>query len=178
MQMGLFGDIPSSDAQRGADLSECGLYRYALWRSWDNTLSRVGFLLLNPSTADHTKDDPTLKRLIGFAQRWGYGGLYVLNLFAYRTPSPHVLQTVTGVDVVGPRNDEYLLSWRERASLWVAGWGNHGGYLSRDQEVLDLLGHPELWCLRRTKEGHPTHPLYQRGDSTLTVFNSRAIVES
>ena len=74
--------------QSGADFSECGRYRYKLWRTWDDVRPVVMFIMLNPSTADATADDPTIRRCIGFAHDWGYGGVRVGNLFAWRTPYP------------------------------------------------------------------------------------------
>ena len=74
--------------QSGADFSECGRYRYKLWRTWDDIRPVVMFIMLNPSTADATADDPTIRRCIGFARAWGYGGVRVGNLFAWRTPYP------------------------------------------------------------------------------------------
>lgn len=63
-------------------------FRYALWRIWDITLDGLLFIGLNPSTAEHVKDDPTVRRLIGFAKTWGFGSLFVGNLFSLVTPDP------------------------------------------------------------------------------------------
>jgi hypothetical protein len=76
----------------GAELSACRTYRYRLWRQWDADLAPVVWVMLNPSTADESADDPTIRKCIGFAQRWGYGGIEVVNLYAYRSPDPRQLK--------------------------------------------------------------------------------------
>jgi hypothetical protein len=76
------------DLGMGAEFSDCGTYRYALWRTWNALQPGVLFVGLNPSTADATTDDPTIRRCIGFAKRWGYGGITMANVFAYRATDP------------------------------------------------------------------------------------------
>ena len=95
------------DSFKGAIISDCQKYRYALWRNWDLSKDKVMFIGLNPSTADHIEDDPTIRRCIGFAKSWGYGGLYMMNLFSYRTSNPSKLKNVK--DPIGnPDNDEWI----------------------------------------------------------------------
>ena len=148
----------------GAVFSPCGRYRYKLWRVWDpaRPLGLVMFLMLNPSTATDAEDDPTIRRCIGYARSWGYGGLYVGNLFAYRATDPTALQRVD--QPVGPDNDQALLEMMAQCGLVVAAWSNHGAkYGRRVREVLDLVEQP-LYCLRQWRSGQPAHPLYQRKD--------------
>jgi hypothetical protein len=137
-----------------------GRYRYRLWRTWDAALPRVAFVMLNPSTADHRKDDPTIRRCIGLSRAWGYGGLVVVNLFAYRTPAVAALRQVP--DPIGPDNDRHVRAASRRAAAVVLAWGVHGTLHGRDQEVLRLLGRCRrpLLCLGTTRDGHPRHPLY------------------
>src|SRR5688572_12557148 len=94
----------------GARFSECGTYRYVLWRQWNEVNGDVAFVGLNPSTADDEKDDPTIRRCIGFAKRWGYGGVVMLNLFAYRATRPDAMWAarVADADIVGPQNDAHI----------------------------------------------------------------------
>ena len=94
----------------GAVISACELYRYILTRTWDTTLPPLVICMLNPSTADGQLDDPTIRKVIGFAKRLGYGGIVVVNLYAYRATDPKDLATAAarGVDVVGPDNDVWI----------------------------------------------------------------------
>ena len=98
----------------GAKISGCGTYRYALWRHWDSDWNGQGdsnsvmFIGLNPSTADATEDDPTLRRCIGFAKSWGFGGLYMLNVFAYRATDPRLMKRQKPKVAIGPRNNMHL----------------------------------------------------------------------
>lgn len=146
---------------KSATISKCTKYRYDLRRSWDDSKGLVVFVGLNPSTADGKQDDPTIRRCIGFAKRWGYGSLCMLNLFALRTPYPQNL--LTHPEPVGPENDEYLRTQCEEADLVIVAWGAHGGYLGRDEEVLPLLKAPQ--ALGLTKAGMPRHPLYMHKES-------------
>lgn len=142
--------------KRSAVISRDGKYRYALRRIWDPRKPAVLFVGLNPSTADHRVDDRTIRRCIGFAQAWGFGQLFVANLFAYRTPFPSALRNVD--NPVGPYNDRWLRRLANEAKVVVAAWGNHGSYLGRDRDALPLLGRP--MCLAMSKRGQPKHPLY------------------
>lgn len=141
---------------RGAILSGCGIYRYALERWWDNGLPSVLFVMLNPSTADGTKDDPTIRRCIGFARSWGYGGLLVGNLFAYRATDPRELPADD--TAIGPENAAQLDRLARRASLIVAAWGGHKRAVDRAPLVAARLG--TLHALDFTRAGAPRHPLY------------------
>jgi hypothetical protein len=152
------------DLGMGAEFSDCGTYRYALWRTWNAIQPGVLFVGLNPSTADATTDDPTIRRCIGFAKRWGYGGITMANVFAYRATDPREMTVLAEKRAIGPENDAHLASLAESASFVVAAWGAHlRGRAEREAEVLRLLG-DDVWCLGRTVDGHPRHPLYIRGD--------------
>jgi hypothetical protein len=126
--------------------------------------------MLNPSTADATQDDPTIRRCIGFARAWGYGALEVVNLFACRATDPERLRRVP--DPVGPENDRHILRAVRRASETVVAWGNRGVHLGRHDAVLRLLRRRRVavHCLGRTQAGHPRHPLYLRTDAPLMPF--------
>lgn len=149
---------------QGAVIDPSGYYRYSLWRVWHPKGSRVAFIMLNPSRADATVDDPTIRRCIGFAQHWGYGSLEVVNLFAYRTSNPARLKQMR--DPVGPQNDHYLKQARERATLTILAWGNRGNLNQRSQQVLSWLTPSEhLYCLGVTRSGYPRHPLYLKRET-------------
>jgi hypothetical protein len=157
-----------------AAFSPCGQYRWWLERVWEPVAPRLIFIGLNPSRADGRRDDPTLRRLLGFARRWGYGALEVLNLFARVSPSPAVLRRAA--DPVGADSDDWIcrrLGVHPEATLWL-GWGNQGAWRERDRGVLALLhqhpkfqAHDHLWALGLTAAGQPRHPLYVAGDVAL-----------
>jgi hypothetical protein len=144
---------------KGANFSTCRAYRYALWRVWDQDKDMVAYCGLNPSTADETIDDPTIRRCIGFAKEFGYGGLYMVNLFAFRATDPNDMKAVA--DPVGPFNDAVLANFQRSGVQYIAAWGTHGTFKGRAEHVLkNVLVHGPVKCLGRTKDGHPKHPLY------------------
>ena len=140
-----------------------GPYRYHLWRTWCESGTRLLAIGLNPSTADATTDDPTLRRLVGFARDWGHGGLDLCNLFALRATDPRELRTTD--DPVGDYNDASIVTAAAGAERILLCWGAFEPKLGRDTEVVELLRARlgrDLVCLGRTKAGHPRHPLYVR----------------
>ena len=124
---------------------------------------------LNPSTADALKNDPTIRRCIGFAQDNGYGSLFVTNLFAYRATRPKDL--FAAADPVGPDNDSWLAKIADESTAVLLAWGNHGQFLERDQAVVDLL--PAGFCLGINQTGTPKHPLYVRKDQLFLPYPPR-----
>jgi hypothetical protein len=144
----------------GATFSLCQTWRYKLWRRWSPAGPTIAFIGLNPSTADEVNDDPTVRRCIGFARRWGFGGMYMLNVFAYRSTNPRAL--TTAADPVGPRNDATLARICRRCDMVVACWGTWGRLFDRGQAAIELLGDMPVHCLGTTRGGHPKHPLYLR----------------
>lgn len=123
--------------------------------------------MLNPSTADEHRNDPTIARCEARARRLGYGGVRIANLFAFRATRPADLRAAA--DPVGPENDALMAAWSQDAALTVAAWGVHGTYMQRDRAVRALLCGP-LVHLGLTQAGHPRHPLYVRNAAPLTPF--------
>ncbi len=154
------------DTGPDALFSSCRKYRYTLWRWWDRSKGYVQFIGLNPSTADEVRDDPTIRRCIGFARDWGYGGLCMTNLFAFRATKPRAMMGCPYPQ--GTQNDGHLVEVARDADLVVAAWGNRGAFLARDEEVRDTMP-CALHCLGLTKDGQPKHPLYLSKD-TQPVF--------
>lgn len=164
--------------KKTAIISNCGRYRYSLTRDWytgDYGESRpaiVVFVMLNPSIADAEIDDPTIRKCIAYAQRWGYTGIKVVNLYAYRATQPTEL-IHTPVDIIGPENDKYILeAVSDPDSIrCIAAWGKPSfkipGHLERVEAVKKLVV-PEVvvQALELTKDGQPRHPLYLKGDLT------------
>lgn len=158
----LFPLIPAGGraADCSAVLSPCGRYRYELWRRWAEG-PQVLFVMLNPSTADDKHDDATIRKCISYAKRWGFGGVGVVNLFAFRATDPRVMKAAR--DPIGSENDATIRRLAQEAGLIVAAWGAHGTHMGRAAAVLEML--PRAHCLHRTKDGAPGHPLYLPGDA-------------
>lgn len=140
-----------------------GKYRYTLWREISDIPRSICFIGLNPSTADEKEDDPTIRRLISFANRWKFGQIIMVNLYAYRSTNPEALKICQ--NPIGPRNDRFLLDAARNANLIIACWGANAEP-EREKEVVALLtpNYP-LFALKRTKGDHPSHPLYLKSDS-------------
>lgn len=151
--------------ESSAVLSDDGLYRYRLTRRWGDGPD-AAFIMLNPSTADATQDDPTIRRCIGFAKREGCGSLTVVNLFAYRATDPKAL--LDAEDPRGPENQGYIERAIGEASIAVAAWGS---FLWQNRRRLYptpfVLDSDLLLCLGTTKTGEPRHPLYVKADQPL-----------
>jgi hypothetical protein len=160
-----------------ADISPCGTYRYLLGRRVGEGDRTALFVMHNPSTADASEDDPTIRRCIGFARREGCGVLEVVNLFAYRATDPAALRLAA--DPVGPANDHFIERAVGRAALVVVAWGVLRRPLVRRAWVigrgiydnLPFLGHRGPFCLGTTANGAPRHPLYVRADQPLESWS-------
>ena len=128
------------------------------------------FVMLNPSTADETQDDPTIRRCIRFAKDWGYSAMCMTNIFAYRATDP--LEMKKQADPVGFDNTQHLVRIGSKADMVIAAWGTHGVFGNQDINVrakFHTAGIP-LYCLGVTKGGHPKHPLYLRADTKPVKF--------
>lgn len=144
--------------ERTCHMSPCRTWRYSLSVIWDPAVRAQVFICLNPSTADETKDDPTMRRCIDFSYRWGAGGFRMLNLFAYRATKPSVMRAAS--DPIGPENTVEFIADAAKESFLpaVAAWGINGDFLGRGRAVAEAI--TDLYCLRRTPSGYPEHPLY------------------
>lgn len=154
------GALPGDAAYFSAD----GKYRYIIERGVGGPV--LGVIMLNPSTADAHENDPTIRKVLGFAQRWRYSRVRVVNLFAYRATDPRELRWTD--DPIGPKNDDAISSVMDDASLVVAAWGaDRCGVIGkvmgrRIDKVIEMAEQMkiELWCFRETSKGAPEHPLY------------------
>lgn len=157
------------EGSSGAIFSDCRKYRYTLWRRWGlfgrqsnhpefvDEADMVAFIGLNPSTADERIDDPTIRRCIGFAKQWGFGGMVMLNAFAYRATDPKVMKEQA--EPIGEWNDEAIHAVTRLCGKVICCWGNHGTWMNRNERLHEIL--PNLAChLGQTKTYQPKHPLY------------------
>lgn len=167
--------------EAGAEISADGVYRYTLWRMWDVSKPLLRFVMLNPSTADAKTDDPTIRKCMGFARRLGYGGIVILNVFAYRSRDPRKLveAKVAGINIVGSANTGTFA--RELRGDVIVGWGAWGNRpelrediahaSTRIREAIPLTGaHGRVLCLGRTSDGQPRHPLMLSYETPLEEF--------
>ena len=172
---------------KAAILSDCGTYRFTLYRQWDvgKNIKKCLFVMLNPSTADAEKDDPTINKCIKIAKYNGCGRMEVVNIFAWRTSNPKELikAKINGSLVVGIGNYEHIRSAGFQSDLIIVAWGNNAYHpeliemsivLSSDLKI--LFGEKTLKCLGYTNSGAPIHPLargknFVRHDVKLLSYN-------
>jgi hypothetical protein len=154
---------------KGAIFSSCKKHRLQLWREWDSNLPKVLFIMLNPSTADDQQDDPTLRRCKDFAKQWGYGGLYVGNLYSLRAVDPKTLLKVSKFN--HRDNYKHLVSMVQQCQLVVCAWGNYP-IIKKLGITLNVFNHLEqkLYCIALSKTGTPKHPLYLKNSLTPIPF--------
>lgn len=154
----------------GAQFSSCRTYRFALWRIWDKSLPLVMFIGLNPSTANETEADPTIKRVIQIARNNGFGGMYMMNCFPLVSTDPSKLMSFHNGLSSQHYNNTWLVEMSLKCSEIVFAWGNFKvvRQLGRDQELIELF--PNAKALHINKNGSPKHPLYCRADSPLIPF--------
>lgn len=145
--------------KKSAIVSKDKMYRYELSRSWDSEKPYVMFIMLNPSTADASKDDPTIRRCINFAKSWDYGGIFVGNLYAYRTTHPKELKQIA--NPCGSENITHLISMARRSAIVVCAWGNNKGI---PQNITKIFYYKRLYYIEKSVNGTPKHPLYLKGN--------------
>lgn len=156
--------------ERDAVISDCGKYRYLLRRTWDFNKPRALFIMLNPSTADASIDDPTIRSCVRLSKSWGYGSFEVVNLFAWRATDPAELMKASSP--IGPNNDGAIESAVNRCDMPICAWGAHKLAPSRARRVWETIKsrRPEVFCLGTTKSGAPKHPLYIKTGTTPIAY--------
>ena len=147
----------------GDTFSDCRSYRYKLWRLNQPARSLpVAFLMLNPSTATATQNDPTVARCERRAAMLGFDGFFIINIFALVSTDPRELYLHP--DPVGPDNDQHIQAVGDQCGVIICAWGHHGGYRERGAQILDSFAKRnltrKLWCLGLNADGSPAHPLY------------------
>lgn len=145
-------------------------HRLTLWRQWDTTKPILLVIGLNPSTADETKDDPTIRRCVRFAKDWGFGSLCMMNLFSIRATDPK--EMLACENPIHEWNDTLLKTTIDGAGMILAAWGTHGSHLRRDDLIYNLMiqANRPIHCLGKTKDGQPRHPLYVKADTQPEVI--------
>ena len=146
--------------KKDAILSKDRKYRYVLSRIWNDSEPMIMFIGLNPSTADEKEDDPTIRKCIDFAKNWGYGGFYMLNLFAFRATHPEDMFKEN--EPIGKDNDKYIKEYSKKCDKVMCVWGNNGVYKNRSKEVLEMLDN--AYYLKLNQTGEPAHPLYLKSE--------------
>jgi len=161
--------VPDVTRPKGAEISADQLYRYKLWRVSDWTKGPMVWVMLNPSTADAEEDDATIRRCVGWAERWGHGGIVVVNLFAFRSTNPAAL--IEAGDPVGrPRGVDVIYEVVDaKPELIVAAWGGGvpDGHDVHVNAVRNVLRSSDTYCLGHTQAGEPRHPVRLAYDTRL-----------
>jgi hypothetical protein len=158
-------------------------HRYTLHRSWLGNGGVVNFIMLNPSTADDTNDDATIRRCIGFAKRWGYSGLVVTNLFAYRATQPADLKALLLTnggfrEAYGEENTNHIDREARMAHLVVLAWGDNAGSVPEiarniPSDIVRMLDYRDLYCIRTSKQGNPVHPVREGYTDSPLLFRPK-----
>lgn len=153
-----------------AVISDCGKYRYLLRRTWDYAKPRALFVMLNPSTADASVDDATIRSCVRLSRGLGYGSFEVVNIFGFRATDPDELTKAP--DPIGPDNERVVIAAIERCDIPICAWG---AFPLAQRKSSFLLGHiksrrPAAFCFGKTKVGAPRHPLYIKSGTPLETF--------
>lgn len=148
-------NISEIEVQRDADLSADGRCRWSLKRVWEPEKGLVLYVGLNPSKADKKIDDMTVKKGMGFARAWGYGGSMHGNAYPFITPYPKSLAECTASEI--EKNDVKLIEMARLASVVVLAWGSFPQFKARFDRVSEMLKPWNPICLGLTKDGFPHH---------------------
>lgn len=143
-------------------------HRYILTRIWNENKPFVMFIGLNPSTANATEDDPTIRSVQRIANKNGFGGIYMVNCFPYISTNPKEMKQCSEQDIV--INDKFILNAKSNCLEVVFAWGNFEivKSLNRDKSLIELLGVAK--CLGQNKNGSPKHPLYIKSETKFIDF--------
>ncbi|KAA3619944.1 MAG: DUF1643 domain-containing protein [Calditrichaeota bacterium] len=156
--------------QKGAILSKCKKYQYALWRIWDAEKPIVLFLTLNPSMKEENEDNATILKCVELGNKHGFGGVVIGNIFGYRTDDPN--EFINVADPIGPENDACLERFAKQAQTVIAAWGARGTFMERHDAIIRKI--PDLHAFGITKNGQPLHPLSVPDDAKLQKIRVEA----
>lgn len=158
--------------QKNAVFSDCKKYRYALWRIWDEAKPKVMFVGLNPSTANETSDDPTIKRVCLIAKNNGYGGIYMMNCFPFVSTNPDNLWKLDGV----AENEKWLKRIALKCKTVVFAWGNFDVVKRLGVDYILSQWFPNAKALHINKNGSPKHPLYCKSDTQFVEYRQKQLI--
>ena len=153
---------------RGAIFSKDRRHRFQLWRIWNSSKPFVLWVMHNPSTANETEDDATIRRIIDFSKRWGYGGIYVGNLFSLRATDPKDLKRYSAEELQPLEQMSHLNQMKKFCSLHVLAYGN-----PFDKSFKPEMFDEDWHCLKKTNLGNPFHPLYLKSNLQPIKFNEQ-----
>jgi len=155
----------------GAVVDHTRSYRFVLWRFWAAS-PRVLFIGLNPSTANEYHDDPTVHRLLAFAAKWGYGGIYLCNVFSYRAKCP---ETLSAVEAIHSANIPAIMMASKLTVMAIAAWGDGIEKVKNGKSVAEHIAKlvAPSFCFGLTRRGNPKHPLYLSSDAQLVDYDLR-----
>ena len=167
--MGLF-----ETQKRTAVFSPDRRYRYKLTTVWDESRPVLAGLFCNPSIADERREDNTDRLFRARARKLGYGGVCMINMFAFVSTDPTQLWEER--DPVGPDNDRHIIDVCKTHADIFCGWGIHGNHNGRANRIIAMIRkyvdqRNSFYCLKLTKDGQPTHPLYVRNSTPLTLWD-------
>lgn len=163
---------PNKYVENDAIISDCGRYRYLLRRTWNLVAPRALYVMLNPSTADASKDDATIRSCVRLAAYFGFGGIEVVNIFAYRATKPDAL--LSAADPVGPMNELHVKSALARCYVPILAWGawpparDASAYV---RNAIRTVSPPGAFCFGKTIGGAPKHPLYIKSGTPLETYH-------
>jgi len=153
-----------------------GLYRYSLTRIWDESRPMVLWIMLNPSDADDKKDDATVKKIVKISNNNGFGGLYVGNIYAYRTKNPGELFKDKKIDYIGEFNIITIKGMAWISTKIIVACGKR----IKQKDLLKIIKsiqelQKKVYCLGYNRDGTPVHPLYQRDNSTFQIYDIKKL---
>lgn len=182
-----FAEYSPVPKDSGQTVEDDAAFRFKLGRTWDIEKPPIMFIGLNPSTATHLNDDRTVARCVKDAKRWGFGGMFMMNLFPFRSTDPDGMYRAYGkprgpwrihpeklaeVDTI---NATQIIDTGKHCDMIVCAWGNHGKFRERGEQyswdIIDRYFSGKSYCYRYTKEGEPEHPLYQKHDCNVIPYS-------
>jgi hypothetical protein len=151
-------------------------YQFLLSRTWDTSLPKICWILLNPSADSEQNDDETIFRCVDFSQQWGFGSMEIVYLFALRTT--FIKDLLNREEPVGAETDDYIIQSAKRSKKIVLAWGGTGNFMNRNQVVLSKLNGLELHCLKLLIDGNPAHPLFSPKHQGPIPFEKKFVVDA